>query len=144
LKRVISDGGCDAGRGERQEIRAERFFAAERTFLASIRTGIAWMGFGFGVARFGLFLQALGAAVREIPAPSSGMSVAFRTALIVIGVAVNVLSAWNHVRLVRGLSIHLEHKRPSTAAIRVAVLLAVIGTALAICLVMDQGIQRAI
>ena len=33
--------------------------AAERTFLAWIRTGIALMGFGFVVARFGLFLQQL-------------------------------------------------------------------------------------
>ena len=32
------------------------FFAAERTFLAWIRTGLALMGFGFVVARFGLFL----------------------------------------------------------------------------------------
>ena len=32
-------------------------FAAERTFLAWIRTGLALMGFGFVVARFGLFLK---------------------------------------------------------------------------------------
>ena len=35
------------------------YLAAERTFLAWIRTGLALMGFGFVVARFGLFLQAL-------------------------------------------------------------------------------------
>ena len=35
------------------------FLAAERTFLAWIRTGLALMGFGFVVARFGLFLQQL-------------------------------------------------------------------------------------
>jgi hypothetical protein len=33
------------------------YMAAERTFLAWIRTGIAFMGFGFVVARFGLFLR---------------------------------------------------------------------------------------
>ena len=33
--------------------------AAERTFLAWIRTGLALMGFGFVVARFGLFLKQL-------------------------------------------------------------------------------------
>jgi hypothetical protein len=32
------------------------YLAAERTFLAWIRTGIALMGCGFVVARFGLFL----------------------------------------------------------------------------------------
>ena len=33
------------------------YLAAERTLLAWIRTGLALMGFGFVVARFGLFLQ---------------------------------------------------------------------------------------
>ena len=33
--------------------------AAERTFLAWIRTGLALMGFGFVLARFGLFHRAL-------------------------------------------------------------------------------------
>ena len=36
-------------------------FAAERTLLAWIRTGLAMMGFGFVVARFGLFLHELSA-----------------------------------------------------------------------------------
>jgi len=37
------------------------FFAAERTLLAWIRTGLTVMGFGFVVARFGLFLSLLAA-----------------------------------------------------------------------------------
>ena len=36
--------------------------AAERTLLAWVRTGLALMGFGFVVARFGLFLHELAAA----------------------------------------------------------------------------------
>ena len=40
------------------------YFAAERTLLAWVRTGLALMGFGFVVARFGLFLREL-AAVRD-------------------------------------------------------------------------------
>jgi putative membrane protein len=35
------------------------YLAEDRTFLAWIRTGIALMGFGFVVARFGLFLREL-------------------------------------------------------------------------------------
>jgi len=35
------------------------YFAAERTLLAWVRTGITMMGFGFLVARFGLFLDLL-------------------------------------------------------------------------------------
>ena len=37
------------------------YFAAERTLLAWVRTGLALMGFGFVVARFGLFLRELAA-----------------------------------------------------------------------------------
>lgn len=33
------------------------YFAAERTFVAWLRTGLALMGFGFVVARFGLLLR---------------------------------------------------------------------------------------
>jgi uncharacterized membrane protein YidH (DUF202 family) len=33
------------------------YLAEERTFLAWIRTGLTLMGFGFVVARFGLFLR---------------------------------------------------------------------------------------
>ena len=35
------------------------YLAEERTFLGWIRTGIALMGFGFVVARFGIFLEQL-------------------------------------------------------------------------------------
>jgi putative membrane protein len=77
--------------------------AAERTFLAWIRTRIALMGFGFVVARFGLFLQQF----RVIQGVSFGtvscLSLWFGTALIVAGVVTNVLSAPNHARLVRDL-----------------------------------------
>ena len=48
-------------------------FAAERTLLAWIRTGLAMMGFGFVVARFGLFLREIAAthlsANIALPAP---------------------------------------------------------------------------
>ncbi len=46
--------------------------AAERTFLAWIRTGLALMGFGFVVARFGLFVQQLQSAQHAPAAPCTG------------------------------------------------------------------------
>src|ERR1700747_3669284 len=79
------------------------YLAAERTFLAWVRTGIALMGFGFVVARFGLFLQQLRIIERYIPLPASGLSLWFGTALIAVGVVVHVVGAWRHVALVREL-----------------------------------------
>src|SRR5258706_3883397 len=75
------------------------YLAAERTFLAWIRTGLALMGFGFVVARFGLFLQQLRFFDYAPSAPSYGVSLWFGTALIAVGVVVNLSSAWRHVRL---------------------------------------------
>jgi putative membrane protein len=107
------------------------YLAAERTFLAWIRTALALMGFGFVVARFGLFLRELQLTQPALPARSSGLSLWFGAALIVLGTIVSVSSAWRHIRLVRDM----EHdatlvRRPSRPAVRVALALAVVGAAM--------------
>jgi putative membrane protein len=56
------------------------YLAEERTLLAWIRTGLALMGFGFAVARFG-----------SADHPES-FSMWLGTALIAAGVAVNLMS----------------------------------------------------
>jgi putative membrane protein len=104
------------------------FFAAERTFLAWIRTGLALMGFGFVVARFGIFLQQIMLDRGNLPVKSSGVSVGLGVCLIAIGVAVNLASAWRHVRLVQTLKKgELLPVRPSMLAIALALALALIG-----------------
>lgn len=110
--------------------------AAERTFLAWIRTGLALMGFGFVVARFGLFLNQLQLIQHAQSKPTLGLSLWFGTILIAVGVLVNLFSAWNHLRLMRQL-VRGETlpARPSVQAISVAVFLALIGFAMAIYLV---------
>jgi putative membrane protein len=108
------------------------YLAAERTFLAWIRTGLALMGFGFVVARFGLFLREL--SVNSEP-QSPHLSVWIGTALVLIGVAVNLLAAVHHVRLVRELNRGIvSFDRPSTLAIGVALVLAAVGILMAIYL----------
>jgi putative membrane protein len=66
--------------------------AAERTLLAWVRTGLALMGFGFVVARFGLFLHEL-AAHRGAPAPSHTGSLWIGVGLVSLGVVVLLISA---------------------------------------------------
>ena len=113
------------------------YLAAERTFLAWIRTGLALMGFGFVVARFGLFLQALRIGQPGLQVRPYGPSFWFGTALIVLGVVVNVVCARNHVHLVRELKRgETGFARPSSLAIAVAAILAVLGTAMAIYVVL--------
>ena len=114
--------------------------AAERTFLAWIRTGLALMGFGFVVARFGLFLQQLQIIQHAPAAPSYGLSLWFGTALIALGVLVNVASAWHHLRLVQELDRGGPiPSRPSIQAVLVAVFLALVGLAMAIYLISVRG-----
>lgn len=111
--------------------------AAERTFLAWIRTGLALMGFGFVVARFGLFLQELPIFRQAgLETRSGGLSLWFGTTLIMVGVIVNISAAWQHTRLVRQLeSGEPPRYRPLRQNIAIALLLALVGLAMAIYLV---------
>ena len=79
------------------------YLAAEQTFLAWIRTGLALMGFGFVVARFGLFLQEIHVVALAAARTKGGLRL-FGTALIVIGVVVDLFASWHHVRLVHQLN----------------------------------------
>ncbi len=111
-------------------------FAAERTLLAWIRTGLAMMGFGFVVARFGLFLREIAAAQGAPAQRQLGISLWVGTALVLLGVAVNLCAAVIHYgnvkRLDRGEPLRF---RPLSLGIAVALLLAVLGLLVAFYLI---------
>jgi len=117
------------------------YLALERTFLAWVRTGLALMGFGFVVARFGLFLREL-QSLPETTAGTSSVSVWFGTALILTGVAANVIAAARHRQLVRQLD-RGEIPRPGSVAGNaiVALFLALVGIAMAIYLLTVRGVR---
>jgi putative membrane protein len=70
--------------------------AGERTLLAWVRTGLAMMGFGFVVARFGLFLRELEAAGTATAHPSTGLSLWIGIVLVLAGVGTTLLAAIQH------------------------------------------------
>ncbi len=83
--------------------------ANQRTLLAWVRTGIAITGLGFVVARFGLVIRELGAALpRRTP---RGLSTDFGVALIACGAALVVLATLQYRYI--GRAIEWNSYRPS-------------------------------
>ncbi len=109
----------------------------ERTLLRlDSHLRLALMGFGFVVARFGLFLQELQAAQHLFAPQTYGLSLWFGTALIAAGVLVNVFAGWHHAQLVRDLDRGgpgVPHK--ITLAVALAMFLAIVGLAMTIYLI---------
>jgi putative membrane protein len=80
------------------------FFAAERTLLAWLRTGLTIMALGFVVSRFGLFVQLLatqsqGASPTARASLSAGLGVAF----VIVGALAIVVAAIQHQRFLATL-----------------------------------------
>lgn len=111
------------------------FFAAERTFLAWIRTGLGLMGVGFAVARFGLFLREFRASTTHGPTQSTGLSQWSGVALVALGVVVTLTSVARHFQLVRELAAGTwVPGRISKDAVGLAPILSLMGLAMTVYL----------
>ncbi len=76
------------------------YFAAERTLLAWVRTGLTVIGLGFVVARFGLFLRLLRGSA-EVGGQFG--STLIGVGLVLLGSTSLAMAAWQHVRFCREL-----------------------------------------
>ena len=107
----------------------------ETTLLAWVRTGLALMGFGFVLARFGLFLLELDRGGHVSPRQIR-ISLVSGIVLIVMGVAVNLTAAGMHypylLRTRRG-----ETDLPATwwLGLILSLLLALLGIGMAVFLI---------
>lgn len=112
------------------------YFAAERTFLAWIRTGLGLMGIGFAVSRFGLFLRQLTATDSRLPTRTTGLSLWSGVALVALGVIVTLSSVLRHIQLIHQLSSGTwQPGRVSRDAVILGLILAAIGIGMAIYLI---------
>jgi putative membrane protein len=113
------------------------YFAAERTFLAWIRTGLGLMGIGFAVSRFGLFLRQFSVTESHLPSHTTGLSLWSGVALVALGVIVTLSSVFRHIQLIHELSSGTwQPGRVSRDAVILGLILAAIGIGMAIYLIL--------
>ena len=77
------------------------YFAAERTLLAWVRTGLAAIGLGFVVARFALFRRLLDPALAVVS--PTGPTVFMGSALVLLGALSSAIAAWQFHHFIRGV-----------------------------------------
>lgn len=117
------------------------YFAAERTLLAWVRTGLAVIGLGFVVARFGLYLRLL----RGDPNGAHIGSTLIGVGLVVLGSVAVGFAARHHRKFSRSLSsTERPHGYPIAWSFWFSVLLAATGLVLAGYLLFRSDVPPAV
>lgn len=93
------------------------------------------MGFGFVVARFGLFLREMAATHNETALTSHGLSLWVGVVLVALGVATLVASAFRHIAILKRLRAGLPSPLTVGLPILIAAALSLVGAFMAIYLV---------
>lgn len=109
------------------------FFAAERTLLAWLRTGLTIIALGFVVSRFGLFVELF--AVQSHATLSTGrshLSAVLGVVFVIVGSLTNVFAAIQHRRFIANLPLDdLPSSYSSAFALVLSFVVAALGLALA-------------
>ena len=79
------------------------FFAAERTLLAWLRTGLTVMVVGFVVARFGLFMRLLSLQSTTANQAETGFAALLGVVFVLVGAVVILAATVQHGRFVATL-----------------------------------------
>ena len=115
--------------------------ANERTFLAWLRTSVALIGFGFAIARFGLFLRQLQVAVtqRETPNHHFFNSENLGVSLVIVGIVTIALAALRYNQVF--WQIERGNYRPNRLAVWLLTAVVMILGTLSIPLILLRNIQ---
>ena len=108
------------------DVRATDTLANERTFLAYARTALAFIGFGFVIARFSLFTREF-ETISHTHHTSGAISSVFGTAMSLAGIACALYGAYRYVATARGLRAGANRPMPDGAAIVIAAIVGIIG-----------------
>ena len=109
------------------------FFAAERTLLAWLRTGLTIIALGFVVSRFGLFVQLLAVQSQAAsPAGRQSISAVLGVAFVLVGSLAIVAAVIQHHRFVATLPpVDLPRAYSRSFALVLSLVVAALGVALA-------------
>jgi putative membrane protein len=116
------------------------FFAAERTLLAWLRTGLTIIALGFVVSRFGLFVRLLEMqSPGSVPTAQTSTSAALGVAFVIVGTLAIVVAAIQHQRFIATLpQVDLPRAYSRTFALALSLVVAALGVALAGYLLVTQ------
>jgi putative membrane protein len=116
------------------------FFAAERTLLAWLRTGLTIMALGFVISRFGLFVSLISQQSATLAKHThSSLSAILGLSFVLFGALCIFIAAIQHQRFITTLSINdLPPRYSKRFAVILAMLITVLGCLLAAYLFITQ------
>lgn len=110
------------------------FFAAERTLLAWLRTGLAIIAIGFVIARFGLFARMISLQTHAT-LPAQGWSALLGVAFVLVGSLAIVAATVQHGRFIATLpAADLPPRYSRVLAVGMSAAIALLGLVLAVYL----------